>query len=794
MPCLRSKWLATALLLIVAQSAFANDASLTVHVDQSRATISPTLYGIFFEEINRAGDGGLYGEMIENRSFEDDKEKPTSWSSLGKGTLSLDQSLPLNSRNPTALRVDIPEEGGGVSNAGFKDAGLAIRSGESYRLSLYIRGEKLSEALHARLESSTGSLLAEQTVTEISGTWKKMELELTSKDEDLVGRLVLQTQGSGTLWLDMVSLFPKQTWKNHGMRTDLAEMVANMNPSFVRFPGGCFVEGDTMASAVRWKDTIGDVAQRKGNWCIWGYQTTGGFGVHEFLQWCEDLDAEPLYVINCGMAHKDSIPMDKMDEFVHDALDLIEYARGPVTSKWGALRAEAGHPEPFKMNYLQIGNENGGPLYEERYALFSKAIRKKHPDIQLIACDWGVIPDSYPLDIIDEHYYNTPRFFIEHADMHDAYDRSDARIYVGEYAVTQGCGQGNLIAALGEAAYMTGLERNSDHVVMSSYAPLFVNPDWRRWSPDAIVFDQARSYGTPSYHVQALFANHRGDVICPSELKVDEMEEEARAGYVGVGTWITQAEFKDIQVTKDGKTLFQSDFSTGSTDRWRMPSGQWEATEGVLRQTSMADNVRAMVGTASWNDYTLSLKARKLSGNEGFLIMFQHQNEAEKHWWNIGGWGNTASALEGLGDGERVPMNIETGRWYDIRVELRDKQVTCWLDGKKIHEATQKTLRPLYAVASRTKDNKELILKVVNVSSNSIKTTIKLDGAQVVQPEAKVWTMSSPSFDDENSFANPHNIAPEKSDFSEAATEFDKLFPARSVTIMRIGIESESDK
>ena len=328
------------------------------------------------------------------------------------------------------------------------------------------------------------------------------------------------------LWLDVVSLFPEETYQGHACRTDLAQMLKDMQPAFVRFPGGCYVEGDELANAFRWKRTIGDVAERPGHWNLWGYRSNDGLGYLEYLQLCEDLGTEPLFVINCGMAHKDVVPMEQMPEFVQDALDAIEYANGDAgTTKWGKLRAEHGHPAPFGMKYIEIGNENGGPAYDERYALFYDAIKAKYPDINIVA---NVPTRQRPTEILDEHYYSLPEFFMSNAFRYDTYDRNGSHIYVGEYAVTQNAGQGNLRAAIGEAAFMTGMERNADVVVMSSYAPLFVNPGWRRWNPNAIVFDASRSYGTPSYHVQAMFAQHRPDVILPLELKSPPLSTKPR--------------------------------------------------------------------------------------------------------------------------------------------------------------------------------------------------------------------------------------------------------------------------
>ena len=766
-------------------------AKITVNVDKDGVEISPSLFGIFFEEINRAGDGGLYGEMLENRSFEDDSSNASAWQSIGKGEMFLDKENPVNSRNLTSLRLDIYGDGGGVANSGFSGVGLSIEKGKKYDLSVYVRaGEGFDGPISVKLEGRSGDVLAESKIRNAGTEWKKHELSLRSNGSDLAARLVLEASGKGSVWFDMVSLFPNETWKGHGMRMDLAKMIEDMGPSFVRFPGGCFVEGHSLKDAVRWKETIGDPAQRKGNYCIWGYQTTGGFGAHEFLQWCEDLGSDAMYVINCGMSHTDHVPMDKMDEVVQDAMDFIEYAKGPATSEWGAKRAAAGHPEPFNLTYLQIGNENGGPLYNERYNLFHDAIKAKYPEIKLIACDWGGVPKDRPLDIIDEHYYNNPKFFMQKAYMYDDYDRSGPKVYVGEYAVTQGCGGGNLVAALGEAAYMTGLEKNSDHVVMASYAPLFVNPSMRRWNPNAIVFDQGRSYGTPSYHVQKMFANNVGDVVCPIEIETPIIEVASPRGGISLATWATQVDFKDVKVTRGDKVLYESDFANGNSG-FRFHGGDWKSVDGALRQNGSGKADIASVGSQSWgSEYTVTLKARKISGDEGFVVGFQLNNDRDKHWINFGGWGNKSHGLEGIGSNRRIDGSIETGRWYDVRIELSKGNVDCFLDGKKILSDKEEPTDSIFAVASRTDDGEELILKVVNVSEKAIRTKVEVNGVDDIKSSAKGWVLTSGSMNDENTFERPENIVPKEIKIKNASTEFVRNFPARSVTVLRMQMKN----
>ncbi|MGV3721051.1 MAG: alpha-L-arabinofuranosidase C-terminal domain-containing protein [Actinomycetota bacterium] len=795
-------------------------ARLTVDLGQPGAAVSPLLYGIFFEEINRAGDGGVYAEMIQNRSFED-AEFPLAWTLVkagaAEGGISLDQSRPLNGKNPTSLRLDITREGGrvGVATHGFRGVpqlprdrpaewrpkferatgGIAVEAGKRYDLSLYARsGQGFAGPLTVSLEREDGSVLDSKRVKGTGAEWQRSTVTLTPRATEPAARLVISADQPGQVWLDMVSLFPRDTYKRraNGLRPDLMGMIERMHPRFVRFPGGCFVEGDHIGNAFRWKETIGDIAERRGHWNLWGYRSTDGLGYHEYLQMCEDLGAEPLFVANCGMSHQAgrlnayAVPMAQMGEYVQDALDAIEYANGPATSKWGALRTRAGHPKPFNLKLLQIGNENGGPAYNERFALFHDAIKKQHPEIELVACDWGGVPRNRTLDIIDPHLYSDPETMRSQANRFDGYDRRGPQVYFGEYAVTTQAGAGNLQAAVAEAAFMTGLERNGDAVKMSSYAPLLSHISWKAWNPNAIVYDQSRVYGTPSYHVQALFAGNRADRILPLQVGQPQVPQETPRGIIGVGTWRTQAEFKDIRVTKNGQTLFASDFSKGHSG-WKIPRGRWNVVDGALRQTSREEGARALIGDPSWSDYTLSLKARKLSGDEGFLITFQAPGDDSKTWWNLGGWENTLHGLELPGiPMERIPGRIETGRWYDIRVELQGLSVKCYLDGKLIQQGVRVTPPALFGVAGVDSKTGETILKVVNASGKPLETAVELLGARQTTLRGKALVLASTNPLDENSFEHPAKISPREEKLSVNGAGFSRTFPAYSVTVLRL--------
>ncbi len=762
-------------------------ATITIEVDKPGHAISPLLYGIFFEDINCSADGGLYAELVRNRNFED-SDQPLHWSTLSSDPASVqmcvDSSRPVSPKNQHALRVSLADVHGqraGVVNEGFW--GISVKRGGAYELSFFARGgEGFSGPLVASLESTGQVIYASSRNISLTPEWKKYQVRLTSKQTDAQARLVISSTESGTFWLDMVSLFPRQTWKQqaNGLRPDLAGMLTGLRPSFVRFPGGCWVEGDTMSLAYRWKQTIGEPSERRTQHNIWQYEATHGLGFHEDLQLCEDLLAEPLFVINCGMSHKENVPLGDMPAFVQDALDAIEYANGPVESPWGALRAKHGHRAPFHLRYMEIGNENGSPAYHERYALFYDAIKARYPEIHLVADDWSL--KNRPIEIVDEHYYASPEFFIQNADKYDTYDRAGRKVYVGEYAVTEHCGQGNLRAAVGEAAFMTGLERNSDVVLMASYAPLFANVNYKKWNPDLINFDSSRVYGVPSYYVQKMFSENRGDVVLPLTIDAPELPVASKSGAIGVGTWRTEAEFKDIKVTRGAQVLFASDFSEGGKG-WRRHGGDWSIEQGALHQRSLEPNIRAFAGDKSWNNYTYTLKARKLAGDEGFLIPFLVQDEEAKAWWNIGGWGNTKHAIEMDGSVmNEVAGNIETGRWYDIRIEVMDNGVRCYLDGSLVHDLKYPKTKPLVAVASRTK--KEVILKVVNVSRDPQETQIELKGARLGS-KASLTMLTSDQPKDENTLDQPTKVAPVTQLVECGRQGMRRMFPANSVSVLR---------
>jgi alpha-L-arabinofuranosidase len=545
----KSVGLAGLLAMSVITTAFSADPAVRLTVDLAHPghAVSPTLHGIFFEDINYGADGGLYAELVQNRSFEH-AERLYAWGTVnreGQGTVTVESTDPLNANNAHYLRLEIrdPGKGFGVANYGF--GGIAVRRGENYFFSVRARSDGPSGgALRAGLEDESGRPLGDCTVEGLNGHWQKFEGTIRSSGSATHARLVVLATAPGRVDLDVVSLFPENTWKQrrNGLRADLVQILADLHPAFMRFPGGCIVEGKDLANRYRWKDTIGDIADRKENWNRWqdaiGNQTapqyyqTYGLGFFEFFQLCEDLAAEPLPILNCGMAcqyqGKQLVPLDQLDPFVRDALDLIEFANGPATSPWGARRAAMGHPQSFNLKFLGVGNEQWGEDYFARYRIFQSALKEKHPEIQLVTTagpgvddgSWKLAWDKFrngtPADIVDEHYYRPPQWFLENARRYDTQDRKGPRVFAGEFAAHDGeQRRASLRAAIAEAAFMTGLVRNSDLVAMSSYAPLFAKAGASQWAPDLIWFDNIHVYGTPSYYVQALYGRNRADLVLP---------------------------------------------------------------------------------------------------------------------------------------------------------------------------------------------------------------------------------------------------------------------------------------
>ncbi len=518
----------------VALEVFAVDASICVDAGKSRFPVAPDLWGIFFEDIDLSLDGGIYAEKVRNPSFEHWEIKRYRkglpfeyWQTLGNTDLKIaNYPSPCGgNRRYAKIRAG---KGAGFANEGF--FGIAVEAGKEYRLRCRIRGNKAPIAV--AFERYGAGPVGTAMIGVSSGDWQDVDINLKALATDARCRLAFRATADDEFAIDCVSLMPLDTVAGL-FRRDLVEKLSALKPSFVRFPGGCWVEGDTMKEAYRWKKTLAPRWERSPQWNIWNYWSSNAVGFHEYLLLCEALHAKPLFCINCGMSHKEVVPMEKMGEFVQDALDCIEYCNGGVDTKWGAVRAANGHPEPFNLEYLEIGNENGGAVYEARYKLIADQVRAKYPSVKLIFNNWKSTKkmDIAPKDLRDDHFYEAPEWFFGPG-VHE-YDeaKGDFGIFVGEYAVQRGIGPwGDLRGAIAEAAFMLGLERNSDKVKLAAYAPLFANVEHTVWTPNLIYISSDGLFVSPSWYVQKLFSENRGAEVLG--IKVDSTTFEAPAAQV----------------------------------------------------------------------------------------------------------------------------------------------------------------------------------------------------------------------------------------------------------------------
>jgi len=790
------------------------DYSITVDPATKGAKIDDTMYGVFFEDINRAADGGLYAELVQNRSFEYSTADNASYTPLTAWTVDgtakvVDDDGRLNARNRNYLSLGA---GSSVTNAGY-NTGIRVEDGKKYDFSVWARAES-GTTLTVSLQDAGGTLAAARQVTVKKNGWAQYRATFTAARTSSNGRLTVASSVAAAL--DMVSLFPRDTYKHepNGLRKDLAEKIAALHPGFVRFPGGCLVNTGSMQDyseasgwqrkrSYQWKDTIGPVETRATNSNFWGYNQSYGLGYYEYFRLAEDIGAMPLPVVPAlvtGCGQNKAVDDDALlKRHIQDTLDLVEFANGPVTSEWGRKRAQMGHPEPFHLTHIEVGNEENLPNeFFARFKQFRTAIQAKYPSMQVISnagpddsgstfdTAWKLNKDA-KVDMVDEHYYNSPQWFLQNNDRYDSYDRSGPKVFLGEYA----SGGNAFKNGLAEAAYMTGLERNADVVELASYAPLFANEDYVQWRPDMVWFNNHASWGSADYEVQKLFMNNVGDRVVPSTATGTPSLLAPISGAVGLSTWATSAAYDDVKVTDaDGKTLLTDDFS-GDASKWtHSGGGSWSIQDGQYVQTdTAAENTMVSAGDPSWHDYDLHLKATRKSGKEGFLVAFGVKDTGNYYWWNLGGWGNTQSAVEQAVDGGKStliakPGSVETGRTYDLDVKVRGRQVTLYLDGQEWGSfKDDKPAEPFRQVVTKDAKTGDLIVKVVNAQASAARTAIDLGGAKVAS-KARVTTLAAApdAVNTETSTA----VAPVTSTFQGVADRFSYTFPANSITFLRI--------
>ena len=838
--------------LVLSIPVFGQKATISIQADQLGAKVSPTLHGAFFEEISHGGEGGLYAELIQNRGLEDSQiplgdtvkegkllPPKTPHYSMGNGQvadwwmpwtvssdfpawsavnsscvdLRLSDLHSLNSATPHNLQIIIKKDNAnaGVQNAGFW--GINMQRGETYLLQFYIYSDGYySGNVQASIVSQEGKKIIFKTfpISRKKG-WVKYSAEMTASETDTKAHFEMTFDQKGILQLDFVSLFPKHTFKNrrNGLRADLAQKIADLKPAFLRWPGGCFVEGINIQSAPNWKETIGPVEQRKPTFSVWDYYTSNGFGYDEYLRFCEDIGAKGLYVFNvglsCEMRSGTYVTGDTVQQYIQSALDAISYALDPVTTYWGALRAKNGHSKPYPLAYVEVGNEQHGKLYAERYNLFYDAIHKKYPQIQIIAnmgigdIDPNTLKYMDHVDYADEHSYKGAYWSMGNYDHFDKYARNHLwKMYVGEYATNNGVGRGNMIASLSDAVYIMSMEKNSDLVKMSSYAPLLVNVNDEDWPVNLINFDNEKSFGRISYYMLKMMNENKSTVNVHTDCHLVQpasVLQDAFTGGIGLATWDTHSEYKDIQVEQNGKIVYKSDFSNGGKD-WQAIRGSWSIKDSAYAQMADGAQTFAYLPNQAFANYTLKLKARKLEGYNGFIIPFAVKDSNTFNRIHIGAWVNAVILVESVTNGydvgnlsspARLPFKIELNKWYDITINVHNDSVSAYIDGQLLIKYKEPS--KYFAIAGLDENKKEIIIKLVNAYNVPYPTKIKLSGISKLATIGTITTLSSSSGEAENSFEFPEKYVPITKKIDGISKDFDLDIPPFSINIIRLKMQ-----
>ncbi len=815
--------------------------TLAVDGDGKTVDISKDLYGLFYEDINYAADGGLYAELVRNRSFEFNSADNGSFNGLtgwqtvdapaaGTPTTTVvSDAAMMNKNNRFYLDLDATAAGDGVRNLSY-NSGIAVESGKSYDASLWARSA-VAQTLTVRVADAAGTVYATGTVAvDGSDTWKKYGVTVTATGTTAAGRYAVLAGAPGRIKLDMVSLMPQDTWVGPvngktALRKDLAQAVDDLNPSFLRFPGGCVTNVGTFSGyeesgfterkrTYQWKETLGPVEERPTNWNFWGYNQSYGIGYLEYFELAEDMGATPLPVLSvgangCGGAGLAEMKNDdpRFQRWVDDTVDLIEFANGDAGTEWGAKRIALGHPEPFGMRYIGLGNEENTDTFQANFAAFRDAVKAKYPDI-LIVSNSG--PDSsgarfdqlwefnraQKVDLVDEHYYRDPSWFLSNTHRYDSYDRNGPKVFLGEYA-----SRGNtLYNALSEAAYMTALERNSDVVKMASYAPVYANEDYIQWNPDMIWFDNDERWLTPNYHVQHMFMNNVGDEVVPSTYGGGANTAAPLDGGIFLSTWNTAATYDNVKVTSgaDGATLFADDFATAA--QWLPQRGTWAATGGryVQSATDVTDARSIITGayTKDWNDYTVEVDATKTAGAEGFLVGFAAGGADDYYWWNLGGWNNTRSVLQKADGGGATEVKalenrtLTTGQTYKVKIEVKDRTIDLYLDGVLQMTYTEPAAEKFFQVATRDTTTGDLLVKVVNTTTATQRTSVQVADVALQGTATVTELTDDPAA--QNTKAAKNTVTPTTRTLSGLGGTFAYDFPASSVTFLRLPVAADA--
>ncbi len=753
------------------------------------------LFGIFFEDINHAADGGLYAELVRNRSFEFDPidnknyNALTAWSFTEGLKCEVLTASPIHPNNPHNLHV-VAEKDGILENKGY-NAGICLKDGNEYRFGIYTKGSGCFRvAVTEQSEKGEIKAVEDREIKVSSDKWEKTETTLKAVETTYAGRLRLFFTAGTELYIDMVSLFPTETFmgRKNGLRKDLAEALKELHPGFMRFPGGCLVHDgnlnkDARDSMYRWINTIGPVEQRPSRRNNWGYDQTLGLGYYEYFILCEDIGCEPLPVVPGGFnPHRgEGVEIEHIGEYVEEALALIEFANGDENTKMGKVRAELGHPAPFGLKYIGVGNEEIGDGFFERYPYFHKAIREKYPEIRIINsagpfavgegydAGWRSAV-KYGSDLVDEHYYSSPEWFLANMHHYEDFDPKGPKVFLGEYA-----SWGNTFYnALTEAAYMTHLEK-APAVELACYAPLFCNVDYPNWKPDMIFFDGHRSVKTPNYYVQKLFMDHAGEKEIAFDTEdLDEVisltDENSIRGAITIAGNDVQGVISDIIVKADGKTINVDDINVKPDNKEYNIADIWNAEE-----------------------YSIEFSFKRTSGRKGLKICLgKKEKENTFILWEFGGWDNwdcnIASIVRGRASTISHRIFHVTDEPYKLRVEVSGRRIKTFVNGEMMNNTVDRLpeLEELYVSASRDKDG-NLYLKCVNMTGEDKRVMTELKG---YSGSVAYGTMLKGGFTDENTFEE-EKVKPQSFTITVGDEGFMHSFPAHSICAFKIGLPTK---
>ncbi|MDO5434811.1 MAG: alpha-L-arabinofuranosidase C-terminal domain-containing protein [Clostridia bacterium] len=808
---------------------------IDIRTAEKRFPVTPDLYGLFFEDISHAGDGGLYPEMLRNRSFEDsllpegcvshDGGKtfvsPTGWIdefNNGEGMtqwvkdngiaptpvpawycdraeMRLETGDVLNAKRKASLFIDF-EAGGSIRNAGY--AGVPQEKGKKYVFYMFAKAEN---AVRLRLTAEeNGIVSASAGITVLPGGWTRYDAELTANLTAGNAVFRITCPEGGKLLLGFTSLMPADTFMGHGLRKDLAEKLRDMNPAFMRFPGGCIVEGFTMDTVWYFRNTIGPVWERPSHWLLWHYRTTNGLGFHEYLQLCEDLNVAPLYVCNCGMTCQGRGPryFDEREQadMLEDILGALEYALGPADSGWGAVRAKNGHEAPFRLDYLEIGNENSGPEYEWRYDMVRNAVLARWPHLKIIADDRGRAR-KLETDIADDHFYNMPEFFAENITLYDRYDRKDADVFVGEFSVNQTY-EGQLRAAVAEAMFMLGFERNQDKVRLASYAPLFQHAHYGSWFPNLIIYDNYRSFAIPTYYCWRLFGGSRGKYVVASDEQIRKLRYDihgwpALSGDDGVRYRHPVWNGRQVTPTRNILAGCENGDDGVITVRRAMEPGMPDFPFRVYPLVMLEEGDACREGTFETDVFCEAGKdiALGVLVSPKPLSYYDRTNPNPCDPWSmrfleVNRWlisGGRSCLVRGSFPAspisDEVDVQLRENEWNHLKYTVADHTVRMEVNGTEIGSA-QLPVYPAMGFAATDTDDR-VIVKIVNFDDVPEPVEITLD--RDVEPDYEVQRMTGGA-EDENSLDRPEYVHDEVIALTGASRGFTYVAPALSVNVL----------